>query len=337
MKKIFLLFGVAALSYSAKAQLTLTGTSYTQNFNSLGTGLPTGWTVYKEATASTLGTLESFSPSTSFGSYYDTTNCASSVYGKGFKNCASANTASMATAPCATQQTQTDRALGVKQVGPTTYAGLDPGASFVLKIANTLHDTGFNVSFKLQSLDQANCPRVTTWVLEYGLGTSPSSYIAVPTTGTMTTGGNTFSNNTITAHLPAAVNNQSGMVTLRISALAGSTSTGSRTTTGIDDFSLTWTSTSTGITSITSASNIILNVLGNATSDKINFEYSVAESEGYNFTIYDLSGRVLHSRYIDAQAGTQQIAVDGLHLAPGMYFARMNNSNNSTVAKIMVQ
>src|SRR5215207_7655421 len=40
----------------ADAQLSLSGTSYTESFDTLGSGIPTGWTVRTGATSSGLGT-----------------------------------------------------------------------------------------------------------------------------------------------------------------------------------------------------------------------------------------------------------------------------------------
>src|SRR4051812_17563237 len=42
---------------SATAQVNLTGISYTQDFNSLGSGLPAGWSVHTSAAAGALGNV----------------------------------------------------------------------------------------------------------------------------------------------------------------------------------------------------------------------------------------------------------------------------------------
>ena len=54
----FLAISLASIVFTAPAvaQITLTGTSYMQNFNQLASGLPVGWTVSTDATASGLGT-----------------------------------------------------------------------------------------------------------------------------------------------------------------------------------------------------------------------------------------------------------------------------------------
>lgn len=63
MNKIFTLWALIIISCSNVplwAQLTLPmGTSYTQNFDAIGSGLPTGWTVRTGAGASSRGTSSS--------------------------------------------------------------------------------------------------------------------------------------------------------------------------------------------------------------------------------------------------------------------------------------
>lgn len=43
MKKVFLLLMSLAMVPCVQAQYFLTGTSYTQNFDNIGNGLPLGW------------------------------------------------------------------------------------------------------------------------------------------------------------------------------------------------------------------------------------------------------------------------------------------------------
>lgn len=340
MKKIVLLFALAVTAYTSHAQLTLTGTSYTQNFDALTTsGLPTGWKLYNSATSSSLGTIDAtYGNSTTFGAYFDTTDCPADVYGTGFKNCASADNGPLSSMPtCTAQEGKPNRALGVRQSSATSHPGYDPGASFALELANTASDTGFTLSFHLQTLDSAS-PRVTTWVLDYGIGASPSVFTPIATTpSTLTTGGSTFNNQLVTAHLPSAINNQSGPVWIRISTLAGSTGSGNRTTTGIDDFMLAWNGSTTGVTNVSAQHSLLLGVIGQSSPDKITLAYNAEEEGEYTLSIYDLTGRILHAETVNALAGTQTISINGLHLIPGMYIAKMNNGNCSSVARIAIQ
>src|SRR5207237_2695230 len=50
-----LLFGLT-IAIDVSAQVNLTGTHYSQNFNALSSGLPPGWSVMTNATATGLGT-----------------------------------------------------------------------------------------------------------------------------------------------------------------------------------------------------------------------------------------------------------------------------------------
>lgn len=226
MKKIALLLALAAIANGAYAQITLSGTSYTQNFDGIGAGLPTGWSVQTGASATTPGTPAAFTGAT-LVAWRNTTGA--------FKNFASADGLT-ATATAADQDAATDRSLGVRQ----TSAVGDPGAAFVLQIANTSGKSNFQLSFKLQSLDDSST-RTTTWAVDYGFGAMPSMFTAASATGTLTTGNSTFSNNTINVNFGNALDGQAANVWIRIVALTPSTGTNKRASTGIDDYSLTWT------------------------------------------------------------------------------------------------
>lgn len=239
MKKIALLFAAAISCASSQAQLSLTGTSYTQNFNTLSTGLPTGWSVWVKASATSRGIDSSngvfTNPTLSSTAWASTTG--------GFKNVASANNFPFyAAGTIAAQQAATDRALGIRQVGQTsTTFPSDTGVAFVLQIVNTTNLSNFSATFKLQSLD-STIVRTANWTVDYGFGTSPTTFTPVTTVpATLTTGGNTYGNNTISVNFGTALNNNAGPVWIRIVNLTGTTGTGSRPTTAIDDFNLSWT------------------------------------------------------------------------------------------------
>ncbi|XZF13756.1 choice-of-anchor J domain-containing protein [Chitinophagaceae bacterium MMS25-I14] len=243
MKKLALLFACAAGTLAASAQLSLSGTSYTQNFDNIGSGLPAGWAVYTGATASSLGTDVS---ATNFVATPGSTTVWNSTTGN-FRNVASGNGfATYSAGTAALQGTATDRALAVRQVTntSTTFPGTDSGAAFVLQIANTTGLNNFALTFKLQSLD-STVARVTTWKVDYGFGATPSSFTQVVPTGTMTVGNNTYTNNAISVNFGSVLNNNAGPVWIRIVTLNVTTGSGSRATTGIDDFHLTWSGAAT--------------------------------------------------------------------------------------------
>jgi hypothetical protein len=220
------ILALASLGAHAQTPVALgSGTSYVENFNALSSGLPAGFGVYTGATTSGIGSAATLT----------TAATAWSNTAGAFKNFASA-TGQVATASSAVQAASTNRALGVRQTGTVG----DPGASFVFKLANTTNRIGFSLAFKLQSLDAAS-GRTTTWTVDYGVGANPTTFTAV---ASGTTSG-AFANNTINADFGLALNNLSGPVTIRVSALDASSGSGNRASSAIDDFTLNWNASTT--------------------------------------------------------------------------------------------
>ncbi len=343
MKKIALLLSFVVSVTGASAQITLTTPPYVQTFDGLSSGYPTGWTTYNNATSSSLGTIEAI-VSTLAGLPFqispDTTACAGLVLGGGFKNYPSASATKPGDNFCppapATAPTYTNRALGIRQVSPTngTHPNLDPGAAFVLKLANTTSRTGFTASFLLQSLDTSS-PRTTTWAVDYRVGET-GSFTTAAASGTLTTGNKTFSNNLVTVNFGTALDNQSSAVYIRVVALTASSGSGNRPSSAIDSFVLNYTS-KVGVEEVSSEPKVALQVVGAATADNINLMYTAIENATHTLSVYDLAGRIIHTETIHTQAGTEQISVNGLHLMPGMYFARLSNQNSCSVAKVMIE
>ncbi|MEJ7662825.1 MAG: choice-of-anchor J domain-containing protein [Hymenobacter sp.] len=228
--------GLALAALGAHAQATLGTSPYVENFDNLASGLPTGFSVYTAATATSLGTAPTaaqllLTP----GATTSWTNT-----GGGFKNYASATGLPNST-PTAAQTTATNRALGVRQTG-SFGDGANVGPAFVFQVANTTGKTDFALSFKLQSLDSTimnatASGRTTVWRVDYGLGATPSAFTQVGSTATT---GPFFSNATVTASFGGALDNVAGPVWIRIVSLVGTTGGGSRPSSAIDDFSLSW-------------------------------------------------------------------------------------------------
>ncbi len=344
MKKTALLLSFCVATLATIAQpYSLVGTSYLQNFDGIAGGRPAGWSNYVSATSTSLGTLYTDTypfGGTNFGRYAnvggaDTLSCASDIFGAGFKNCPSADIAGFDTLSCLSQTLQTNRAFAVRQ---KSSGGYDPGAAFVFEIANTTGLTNFKLAFNLQSLDIIST-RVTTWTVDYGFGTTPTSFTPATLLGTATTGGTTASNNADSVNFGSALDNNAGPVWIRIVTLAASSATGLRATSAIDDLRLTWTGTGTshtGVNEVSAQPTVALNLLGIGSADKLNFNYNVEVEGDYSLAIYDLSGRIIHTENINAQTGTQSLTINGLHLSAGMYFARMSNNNSSVVTKFAV-
>jgi hypothetical protein len=233
------LLALATAGAHAQTQATLGTNPYVATFDDLATaGLPAGFNLYTGATATSLGT----SPTAAQVILAPGTTTAWSATGGGFKNYASA-TGLTATAATATQTAATNRALGVRQTGSfgdgTSATGAGP--AFAFQIDNTTGKTDFELTFKLQSLDNS-VGRTATWRVEYGLGATPSTFTQV---GTTSTTGPAFSNTTLTASFGGALDNQGGPVWIRITAPAQTTGSGNRPTSAIDDFSLAWQTNST--------------------------------------------------------------------------------------------
>jgi hypothetical protein len=341
MKKTVLLFAIAISAYGAHAQVTLSGTSYMQDFNLLGAGMPTGWSTYHNATSTSLGTLEAL---TSTLDGYPSmkrpdTSCAGLVVGGGFKNFPSATVATAGDNWCAAPPTYSNRALGVRQVSPTngTHPNLDPGAAFAVQLANTTGLTAFHLTFKLQALDTSS-PRITTWSVDYGFGASPTTFTPATTTGTVTTGGNAFSNNTVSVNFGSALDNHTGPVWIRIVTLTATSGSGNRASSAIDDFNLTWTGGSNvGVTDVSANGVMPFSALGIASSSTVNLQATTAEAGNYTLNIYDMTGRNISNENLQLNEGTQTITVSNKHLAAGMYIAKLNNGKSQGIAKVIVQ
>ncbi|MBC7903753.1 MAG: choice-of-anchor J domain-containing protein [Gemmatimonadaceae bacterium] len=227
MKKFYflLLTIVIAGSQNLFSQVTLSGSSYSQNFDNLGVGLPAGWSVRTGANAGSEGTVAAFAVAP-VGWSTTTGN---------FRNVASADGLT-STSTATAQNASTDRALAVRQTG----AFGDPGAAFVLQLTNTVGFSGFELDFSLQSLDAAST-RITEWKVDYAVGATPTNFIALTTIpANSTTGGATFSSNNISVNFGSALDNISETVWIRITTKAASTQSNNRPTTGIDDFLLSY-------------------------------------------------------------------------------------------------
>jgi hypothetical protein len=220
--KLPLAIGIVVLLAAGHSQaaVTLGGTSYTETFDGIGSGLPNGWTVRTGATAVSLG-AEAASSSTAIS--WDTTT-------GNFRNCASADGMTGAESS-AVQSGHLDRTLAIRQTGSFG----DPGAAFVLQLANTTGFESFNLSLKAQMLSVQD--RSTTWTFDYRIGDSGN----FTTLGTYGDPG-AFGSTTVSfdSSQLSAWNDQDSSIVFRIAALSGSTGSSSRDTFGIDDFALTF-------------------------------------------------------------------------------------------------
>ncbi len=246
---------------SAFGQITLSGTAYSQNFDAIGTaGLPNGISVRTLATATVIGTVATFSNA---AIVWNNTSGA-------FKNFASA-TGLTASSTSTEQNNSTNRSLGLRQ---TASIG-DPGGAFVFQLTNTTNLQAFNLSFKIQSLDNSS-PRTSTWLVDYGIGTSPASFTTIVTAPTpLVTGNSLFTNDIVTVNFGTALDNKSQNVWIRIVTLAASIGSGNRPSSSIDDFTLNYSS----FADVTPPTVVTLNPAHNTLSVPISLPLQIKFSE----------------------------------------------------------
>lgn len=219
------ILAVIALSFFAARsdaqQVLVPFTNYTQDFNNVGLGIPTNWSVRTGASSTALGSTVTY---TGTNTAWDNTTGA-------FKNFASA-TGLTGTETAAVQGVQNNRALGIRQTG----AFGDPGASFNFNF-NSSAAVVSQISISLQMVSVQ--PRSTTWEIQYGIGASP-------TTWTTLTGG-TWADPGVFGSTPFVLNNATDMAAIsgqsnvwfRVAALSASTGSGNRDSMAIDNFAIT--------------------------------------------------------------------------------------------------
>lgn len=222
-----------SLTFHATAQLVLTGTNYSQNFNAIGGGLPTGWTVRTGASAGGLGTVATLqTAATSWSSGTGQfANYASTVSDQ--------STNFLGGESIAAQAAATNRCLGVRQGG--TFGG-DPGAAFILQIADTVGISNLVLRLDMNLLSLQG--RSTTWTVDYAVGNTPTAFTSLATySDPGVFGSTTLANLT----LGSDAENQAQNVWIRVVALTASTGSNSRDTFGIDNVSLTYSNVNASV------------------------------------------------------------------------------------------
>lgn len=215
--------------------VVLSGTNYAENFDALAAGLPSGWTVWDDATSSTLGTEKLFDPTATAwrlvtaGTFANFASTGNDNAGVPFTQDEDATT----------QGNATNRAPGLRLL-----SSLDPGAAFVVRIQDTIGFTNFRVSVDLMMM--TTNARTGLWMVDYALGATPGSFTTLGTFGDLTLSGTNalnsaaFGKTNRALALPASVSDQGGNLWIRVALLAGTGPTGARDTYGIDNFSLSY-------------------------------------------------------------------------------------------------
>lgn len=150
-KRLSFLIGLICVAGATQcwSQVTLTGTSYSQNFDLVGSALPVGWDVRTGATTSSLGTTATFNTSTV--SWATATGQ--------FANMASSD-GHTGSETSGTQSGFTDRVIGIRQTGSFG----DPGAAMDFNFnasTVTFSGSGTALSLSLQMLSVQTYS--TTW------------------------------------------------------------------------------------------------------------------------------------------------------------------------------
>lgn len=284
MRKILLGLGLTAISFCAQAQTpySLSGTSYSQDFDLIGNGLPLGWRVDSIVNKNAgLGNdaITRFSPTAaSWGST-----------SRGFKNLASAD-GLVAASPVADQNASTDRVLGIRQVSAPGWDDKDSLASVAFQITNTTGLSAFNLQFKIQSLNTA-AKRYHNWIVQYGLGSSPATFTTVATVPAVLTLDSNFSNTSVSVNFGAALDNQNQAVWIRLMPSDTTMGSGNRPQVGIDDFNLTWTGVAVNnipqMVTLVPADNATA-VPAGATNLTVTFDKNISIGSG-NITVYNIT------------------------------------------------
>jgi hypothetical protein len=213
-----------AAGQAATGQAVLSGTNYTQNFNTISNGLPPGWSVRTNATAASLGAAAAFNTSAvSWGVQAGQfANCAGPIANNGTNY----NGGESATI----QGNCTNRCPAIRQ----TASFGDPGAAFVFQIANTAGFSNLAFSVDLNLLHTNGYS--TTWTIDYAVGNAPASFTPLGTH--FNPGFFCATNRSFT--LGTDADNQTDNVWIRVVALNPASGSGSRETFGIDNFVLNY-------------------------------------------------------------------------------------------------
>lgn len=219
-------FTLASLwSASAQLDLSLLSTNYLQDFTSIGSGIPQGWSLHTAATVSSLGNSSNLNTTaTSWGT-------ATGQFGNYASTVSNAGTNFLGTESSSIQSACTNRALAVRQTGS---GGFDPGAAFVLQLLNTTNRFHFSLNLDCVTLNVKE--RAATWTIDYSIG-GPTNFVPVASVEDP----RVFGATNVSVSFGTALDDQTNSVWIRVAALSVTTpGSGSRNIFGIDNFSLAW-------------------------------------------------------------------------------------------------
>jgi len=226
------ILAISAVAQPVSAQLVLSGNNYIQNFDGINSGLPAGWSVRTNASATSLGVAAT----------YNTAATSWSASSGQFANEASTTnndgTAFTGSESSTIQSAATNRCLAVRQTGSFG----DPGAAFIVQIQDTMGLANFQlgVDFNLLAVNG----RTTVWTVDYGIGSAPVSFIALGSYTAYASNSSpvgVFGTTRKTFSFGSALDNQNQNVWIRMIALSGTSGSGNRDSLGVDNFTLGYT------------------------------------------------------------------------------------------------
>lgn len=217
---VFLVACLASIAVDSQGAMILAGTSHSIDFNSIGSGIPSGVTVRTGATSSALGDVGIFSTSTS----------SWGTASGNFRNVASSDGTTLGSDAGSTDQSNfANRAIGLRQTGDFG----DPGAALTFQIQDTLGFENFTWKIDVGVLDIET--RTTPLSFQVAMGDTPTTFT---TLGVLSP--ENFGLTTQTFNLSSGVENSAQTLWLRVAALSATTGSGSRDTIGFDNFVLTY-------------------------------------------------------------------------------------------------
>jgi len=327
MKKITLFFLSLVTAGTAMAQsisLTPGALTYTQDFNTLDTAfansssLPTGWSIFEYGTSAYANNMYRGN---------DGGSNAGDVYSYG-------------------DSASTERALGSVASGSNS-------TSYGVQFTNNTTDTiiSFAVSYRCEQWRVGD----TASIVDTTLFMYSTAATGVSDTGNAWSYAPALNLNSIVLVGSGRINGNANFSmktdTVVVTVLPTRNITlkwkdinilGSDDGLAIDDFSITFITgtapidTTTAVRNVSGNTGLTLKVLGKASSDNIMIQYASPLEGNYNLAIMDMTGRNVYATELSATNTPQNIHVNGLHLAPGLYIGRMTNGATVTTVKFVI-
>lgn len=227
-----LVMGLSQPTATAQPQLSLTGTNYTEGFESIAGGsLPPGWSSRFNASATAVGDEIPFTNGVSswagatIGLPYDMAST--------FNIDPATSNLFVGTESSATQSSAANRAPGMR-----LSSGTDGEVTWTLQIADTIGLADFTVSMDLLIFTDKS--RTGEWTVDYAVGDAPSSFTPLGSMSDLP--GRAFgATNSTALVIPSDADNQGQNLWIRLALLTDTAPSGTRDTYGIDNFILNYT------------------------------------------------------------------------------------------------